>query len=80
MQLSPRLQRTPTSRTAETDDNLCLAVPEERRGFQSPAAKMTPFGEPGCRKRSDPSSPERLQSALVCILVAQQRQHAGGQP
>ena len=57
-------------------DLIGLAIPEECRGFPFTCCQDDAKRRAGCRKRGGPSSPERLQSASVCILVAQQRQHA----
>ena len=67
MQLSPRLHHLEDARYG---DLIGLATPEERRGFPFTCCQDDAYRRAGCRKRGGPSSPERLQSALVCILVA----------
>ena len=57
-------------------DLIGLAIPEECRGFPCTCCQDDAYRRAGGRKRGGSSSPERLQSASVCILVAQQRQHA----
>ena len=65
-----------TSKDGRDGDLIGLAVPEECRRFPFTCCQDDAYRRAGCRKRGGPSSPDRLQSAPVCILVAQQRQHA----